>query len=382
MALLAILGFALAIYVGFFNDKQGNITIEIMQPTKVLDIHQVVGGLSVSYDGEELRTAKKNLWLVNATFKNDGNAVIRKSDFDDSSLLSLKVLAGSIVEKPTIITDNKYLKDNLSPYIKGDFMVFSPVIIEPNDKFIVSFFVLGGENISPTISVEGKIAGVKGINVQSMIVSESDKSFLSNVFSASNLWYQIPRLFLYGLLFVIFMALLAVFLTLPGDAVQARRKRKEKSLRRNEIAEYKPDEAISIERKLLLDLYVDGGIDALLDVESCLLLCENRNKLYNNLMEGVNPNGGLDISQLVESAFPLHNFLNPLYEKMNGRRLVSESYAVSESIKLELFNIFDFLNIDLKSSRRERNARKRYEHIELSYRAEMLVREMESEVKE
>lgn len=382
MAFLAIVGFGLAIYTGFFNDKQGNVTIEIMQPTKVLDIHQAVGGLSVSYDGEELRTAKKNLWLVSATFKNDGNAVIKKSDFDESSLLTLNVLAGSIVEKPTVITDNKYLLEHLSPYIKDNHMVFRPVIMEPNDKFIVSFFVLGSENTSPFISAEGKIAGVKGINVQKMIVSEDDKSFFINVFATNSWWYQIPRLFFYGLLFIISMALIAVCLTVPGDIMQARRKKKEKSLRRTQVSEYKPDEAISIERKLLLDLYVDDGIDELLDAESCLLLCEKRKSLYLTLTSNLQPNSGVDVAQIVESAVTLHKGLTPLYEKMKNKGLIAVDYTISESTKGEILEICDFLSIDLKTYRKNRSIQKRLERMELGHRAEILMREMESESKE
>ncbi|HHB0583176.1 TPA: hypothetical protein ACONTJ_006148, partial [Escherichia coli] len=148
-----------------------------------------------------------------------GNAVIRKGDFDDSSLLTLRVSGGEVVEKPTIITDSVYLKDNIKPRISNDSLVFNPVIIEPDEKFRVSFFVLGSENSSPVISLVGKVAGVKGFDILKMSGDSQTESFWSEVFTTSKWWYQIIRVFVYAFLCLILMALLAMSLSIPSDII-------------------------------------------------------------------------------------------------------------------------------------------------------------------
>lgn len=376
MAIVALVSFGVAIYASFYYEKQGQISVELMQPTKVLDVHQAVGGLSISYGGEELRTAKKNLWLINTTIKNTGNAVIRKGDFDDSSLLTLKISGGEVVEKPTLITDSTYLKDNVKPKVTNDTIVFNPIIIEPDEKFLVSFFVLGSEKSSPAISLVGKVAGVKGFNILEMSGDTKTKSIWSELFTTSKWWYQIIRAFAYAFLFLILMALLAMSLSIPGDFFSKRRKNKEQTLRRIESNEYKPEEDISIQRKSLLDFYVSGGGEKLASVDACFKIASNRKKLFLKLKDyGVNEDEKLTRT-IIKALCPLNYRLEKTYEEMCRKKLILGDYEV-ESLSLDEFEqICKYFNVDLNEYRKKMAFERRAKVHGGDHRDEIIMRQL------
>lgn len=368
MAVVALVSFVVAIYTSFYYEKQGNLSIELMQPTKVLDIHQAVGGLTISYGGEELRTAKKNLWLINVTLKNNGNAVIRKSDFDNSSLLSINISDGSIVEKPTLLTESNYLKENLKPRVEGSSLVFNPVIIEPDDKFSVSFFVLGNENSSPIVSSDGKIAGIKNVHIIEMSGDSKDESFWSNVFSTNKWWYQIVRAFSYGFLSIILMALFAICISVPGDFFETRRSKRDKAFRRDETNKYKPDEPISIQRKALLEFYIDGGVSKLAEVDACFKIFENRKDLYFKLKNnGLRDNDKL-IHMIIISMSPLQSHLSITYNEMRKRKIIPKNYDSEDVFVDEFKSITECFEINIDEFNKKKFPPLRDRERELKYR--------------
>lgn len=376
MAVVALVSFGVAIYASFYYEKQGQISVELTQPTKVLDIHEAVGGLSISYDGEELRTAKKNLWLINTTIKNTGNAVIRKGDFDDSSLLTLKISGGEVVEKPTLITDSTYLKDNVKPKVINDTIVFNPIIIEPDEKFLVSFFVLGSEKLSPVISLAGKVAGVKGFNVLEMSDDTKSQSIWNELFTTSKWWHQIIRAFAYAFLCLILMALLVMSLSIPGEFFSKRSKSKVESLRRIEADEYKPEEDISIQRKALLDFYVGGGVGKLESVDACFKIANDRKKLFLKLKNyGVNEDEKLTRA-IINALCSLNYRLEKTYEEMCKKKLILGDYEIDPISLDEFEQICKYFNIDLNEYRKRMFFERRAKNYGMTHRDEVIMRQL------
>lgn len=82
MALLAIVSFAFALFQQFY-EKRPEILVKTEAISPVLSILKPVGGLSISYAGQDLRNSGKTLWVVTATISNDGSAGIKKTDYDD-----------------------------------------------------------------------------------------------------------------------------------------------------------------------------------------------------------------------------------------------------------------------------------------------------------
>lgn len=377
MAIVAIVSIGLAIYLGFFYEKQGDLNVDVMQPTKVLDIHESVGGLTVSYNGQELRSSNKNLWLVSATVRNVGNAVIRKDDFDESALLTLNVVGGEIVEKPTLISESKYIKDNLSPDSNGKFISFHPVIIEPGEKFSVSFFVLGDEYSKPNVTVSGKIAGLKDIKLQEMIDSSSKVGFWEGVLGSERWWYQIIRVFIYSIAFIVFIAVAVALFSAAFDFTDGRKSKKEKDKRINELNDYKPNEAISVVRKVFSDMYLSDGVYALLSIDACLKLSAKRKSLYDKLS-----NNSLDFDEkglyeLVDSAHPIPKRLKENYGELVRKNVIKDIDGVGEEVKTEFDSICDYLNFNMEEFRKAKSLEEKINSIGSKYSNDVIRSEID-----
>jgi hypothetical protein len=163
-AILAIVGFAIGIY-GLLVEHEAELRISGISLSTVFDIHQAVGGLEVSYAGENLRTSKKTLWSATLTMQNTGKASIRKGDFDELAPVGLLITNGEIVDKPTSNGSNEYINKNIRILATKNELTISPIILEPNDFVRMNFLILGPEGAPPSIAAKGKIAGIRAIEL-------------------------------------------------------------------------------------------------------------------------------------------------------------------------------------------------------------------------
>lgn len=284
MAFIAIVGFAIAIYQGFFYEKRGNISIVIDPPARVFDLHQPIGGLEVSYAGEDLRLSKKTLWILSAAIKNIGNAEIKKGDYDDQAPLGLQIDGGQLVDVPSIRTPISYLRQHFKISTGSQKIFFSPVILEPEDSVYVSFLILGPENTKPTISAFGKIAGARSVTLINAESGESTATWAQRVLGADAFWIQPVRLAIYGICGVlsigIFVALIRV---ISSPFVNIQEKRKITS-RRTKIESYRKGEDLSKELRLLTDLYIFYGDWALQTMKTVVTALERRAEYHDRLI--------------------------------------------------------------------------------------------------
>lgn len=162
-----------------FYERKPELSISVDAMSKVFDLYRPVGGLEVSYAGENLRSSKKNLWVLTATIKNIGNAEVRKGDYDDKVPLGLEIGGAVIAERPTLKTNVDYLAKNLSISATGNRILFSPVILEPGESFEITTLLLGSESVKPSIVPIGKLAGIKSIALSTPESPSPEKSVWS-----------------------------------------------------------------------------------------------------------------------------------------------------------------------------------------------------------
>jgi hypothetical protein len=342
MAFLAIVGFGLAIYVGFFYEKQGRLTIDVAEPTKILDIHQSVGGLSVAYNGQDLRENNKNLWFVSVVIQNTGNAVIRKDDFDNNALISFKVLNGNVVDKPSIISKDNYFLKNLIPYIQGNSVVLPPLIMNSGESFSIGFFVLGDEAKSPALSVDGKIAGSDGIRLQK--IESNSRGWLETALSADKPWDHVIRLFVYFIIGLILFIFIIVIITNASSWAGKLKKKKEKQHRRKQIEKYKPDQSLSLEARKVIGVYLDFEPIQFRKVKACLDLAKKRDAIFDKF----EPICHAPLANVIsENSISLPYFLNGTYRKLIGLGLVGDKSPFSSELIIKEFDdLVERLNID------------------------------------
>ena len=207
--LLAIIFGSIAIYTEFVRDASPIIKYEVLSNTKILDVKEDVGGLSIIYNKEDIRKSRKTLSVLVLKVGNEGRSAILKSYYDNAAPLGLEINAGEIIKGEVNSASTPYLQKNLKLTISsGTAVNFSDLIIEPNESFVVKFLILNPEQTSLTVTPIGKIANVKNILLVDQLSDQKTESFMSRVASGS-VWVQLVRVPFYflgfaGVLLIIF----------------------------------------------------------------------------------------------------------------------------------------------------------------------------------
>ncbi|MES2281365.1 MAG: hypothetical protein V4542_08125 [Pseudomonadota bacterium] len=259
-AILGIGGLLFGFYSLFVYEKKGELAISVNAITRVFDIRQPVGGLEVSYAGENLRTSKKALWAVNFSIKNIGNAEVKKGDFDDEQPFGLRFTGAQVVETPTKKANEDYLERGSKLWTSTDTVAIAPVIFEVRDELQVSVLLLGSDVTPPGVSAVGKIAGTKSIQVFD-IDKQSDQSLWYSAFVSDRWPVQAMRLLFYGVLFIFsVVAALAIFASITSQFDKISKKQA-KEKRRQQVEELGATDDL---QKRIYEVYVEHGASLLL----------------------------------------------------------------------------------------------------------------------
>lgn len=276
---IGIVGLVLAVYTAFFYERKPELAVSVDALSKVFDLYRPVGGLEVSYAGENLRSSKKNLWVLTATVKNVGNAEVRKVDYDDKSPLGLEIGGAVIAERPTLKTTVNYLGENLAVSFTGNQIVFSPVILEPGDAFEITVLLLGSESAKPTVTPVGKVAGIKTISLTTPETPTPNRSIWRQSVEATSPWVHLIRgpIYMFGtLLSLILVGVAIAALMSPISKIQERRK---VAQRQAQLREYRQHEELRKESRYLIDQYVASGEAGLARVARYLRIYARRESL-------------------------------------------------------------------------------------------------------
>lgn len=278
MAVIALFGVGFGIYQTYFYEKSKVLTISQGAFTKVFDVYQPVGGLEISYAGENLRNSKKVLWAVNFTILNSGETGIKIGDFDDKAPLGIAVQGGDIVDQPKYLASNDYIQKTLELKITKEKITLSPIILESKDNINFSMLVLGSVDIQPKLIALGVVAGIGQITKVSAMAATGKKSIWRNATEADSLLVQVVRYFTYFFLGTLALGLCMLAVITPFAAIEdalAVRKRKKTLLK------FKHNEDISKEARYLIELYQESGMH---DLKGVWRAIEKR-KIYHTYYE-------------------------------------------------------------------------------------------------
>tara|TARA_B110000908_G_C10177984_1_gene414209 strand:+ start:88 stop:1230 length:1143 start_codon:yes stop_codon:yes gene_type:complete len=226
ITLLGVIGAVVTIYA-FLQEKKVDLRYEIIANTNVLDFNADISKLEVAYDSTNLKQTGENLRIYTVKIVNNGNENIIKEFYDENDLIGIKLSSGKIIEKPELIqSSNDYLKRNLhfKDYQK-DKVIFSRVILESEEFFVVKLLVLHKKNEIPKIISFGKIAGQQTIDVVNSIDVKQELTFLKKTFYG-NIWTQLLRLIVYLLIGFAIIGLLIGLSDIIGNRKEKKRKNK------------------------------------------------------------------------------------------------------------------------------------------------------------
>lgn len=208
--LLAAIFGGIAIYTEFVRDTRPVIKYEILSNTKILDVKEDVSGLSILYNGEDIRKARKTLSVLVVRVSNEGRSPILKSYYDGDSPLGFSINSGEVIKAEIIAATTDYLRANVGIRVRHPSNVeFSKAIIEPTESFTVKSLILNSEQSALSIVPEGKIASVKNLLLTDRTSEQTKETFLMKVVSGS-IWVQVLRIPTYVIAFI--LLLLVVFM--------------------------------------------------------------------------------------------------------------------------------------------------------------------------
>lgn len=287
ITLIGIIGAFVTIYA-FLQEKKVDLRYEIIANTNVLDFNADISKLEVSYDSTNLKQTGENLRIYTVKIVNNGKENIIKEFYDENDLIGIKLSSGKIIEKPELIqSSNDYLKRNLHfKDYQTDKVIFSRVILESEEFFIIKLLVLHKKNEIPEIISFGKIAGQQTIDVVNAIDVKQEMTFLKKTFYG-NIWTQLLRLVVYLL---IGFAIIALIVNI-SEKIE---KKKEKRRKEKNVSEFKTlkdyqytrmddaifDRYLSVESKYF-------ATDELVKMSNLIDKEDELNKTYKELSEQV-----------------------------------------------------------------------------------------------
>ncbi|MBI5205349.1 MAG: hypothetical protein HZA11_10570 [Nitrospirae bacterium] len=263
--LAAIFG-GIALYTEFFRDVSPSIRYQIISNTRILDVKEDIGGLSIIYNNEDIRQARKTLSVLAIKVSNEGRSAILKNYYDSASPLGFLINSGQIIKGEVISATTPYLRENAKiVLIDNKTVEFSQVIVEPRESFAMKFLILNPENTPLLVTPKGKVAGVKQIALVDQLMDEKEASFLYKVVSGS-IWIQISRVPIYFFGFILSLIIIVAPFALISSMLDERRKKKiVKQFKTHTSSKY--DET----NKALYDYYINNNLRTLLRLRKILV---------------------------------------------------------------------------------------------------------------
>ena len=244
---LAALFGGIAVYTEFVRDTSPLVKYEILSNTRILDVKEDVTGLSIIYNNEDIRKARKTLSVLIVRVGNEGRSPILKTYYDNASPLGLSISSGEIITAEVISATTDYLKQNAGISVRDPSNVeFSQMIIEPNESFTTKLLVLNPEQRALTVLPKGKIASVKKLLLVDRQSEQAKETFIMKVVSGS-LWVQVVRTLTYVAAFI----LLLIVLIAPQAYISDQRDR----WKRNRVVKRFKSRANSTVRELNAKVY-------------------------------------------------------------------------------------------------------------------------------
>ena len=280
--IFGIISILIALYVAFIYTPPTSLSYEITSYTKVMDIYEDVSKLDIFYDGTNIKSEGKILTIVTLNIINNGRTSIDNNSYDEENPLGFAVYNGIIVDNVQLIdASNEYLLNNLKiTQIESTKVIFSKAIIEPDEFFKLKILILHEKSENPIISSEGKIVGIKNIQVIKKYLDSQKEPLLNQIFSGSII-IQVLRIILYPVIFFAAIILIIIPTIIISDKY-SEHKRKDK------VKEFifKTNLTIEDNDKKILNLYVENG-DAISDFKKIINLNFNIDRHYNEIIKSL-----------------------------------------------------------------------------------------------
>jgi len=273
LGIISVLLASAGLYSGF-HAPTPSISMVSVNEANVLDVHEPLEGLTVSFQGKDIEQEDSNLRILTINVENSGEVDILQGYYDPDDIWGIQVQNGEIIDVRLVDSNSDYITANLNPTVTGeqDIVEFKKVIFEREKFFTLEILVLHEKDKLPEIIPIGKIAGIDRVPVVKYQPGEAEPNFFGQLISG-NAWVHFVRFIIY--LVAASMTLVAAGLSAVG--VMELRDRWKTVRRRRMVERYL--EVVSprggAKSRILSEMYVNRGPEGLRTVKA-LLEKENR----------------------------------------------------------------------------------------------------------
>jgi len=204
---------------GLLYHPKPALRVETIEDTRVLDVHEPIGNLDITYRGESLKLSNRELRVLLVRISNTGGADIGLDSFDPLAPLGIQIQGGDLLEEPTVLGSSNYLTQSVkltrsNPHT----VVIAPVMMEAGEWIDIKLLIAAKVGEIPKIEAIGKVLGVKSIEAPGERKA-STESIWHRVTGADSEWIQLARIPVYGIGSLLLLLLLAAVVAVTMVAI-------------------------------------------------------------------------------------------------------------------------------------------------------------------
>lgn len=256
LGIIAVVGFGVSIYLGFFRKTAPQLEYEVLSVTDFFNNTERASYIKIYIDSLDVQESHLNISTYSVRVANKGNEDISFYDYDKGEF-GLRIKDGTVLETPILLdASTDYIKGKFEisdSVVKTSFVEMPKMVLDIDDYFVVKIVVLHAVNTTPSFIPEGKISGQRNILVNP--IQSKKQSFWKTVF-CGNWSVQIVRGIVYFLISMMVIVMIAGSVSSISDSMDKRRRRKTLNSipKKNSII------------KIVEDEYINNG-----DYKICLL---------------------------------------------------------------------------------------------------------------
>lgn len=356
VTLLGIAGAVVTIYTAFFQEETVNVQYVITANANVLDINANISKLDIIYDSTSLKQKNENLKILNIKVINTGEADVLKNYFDENEPLGFEISNGEIIEQPELIeTSSDYISKNLKiRYPNHKQAIFSQVILESEEYFVVKVLILHKNEETPEVLPIGKIAGQKEIGIINASEVKEERPFLVETFFG-NIWIQIVRLIAY-FIFIVILVIIMISVSEKLNDIRTDKRRKKNVKNFKEQTDYDHNRM----NDAIFDRYLRHGSESFRTMRNLVTNERELNSLYKESLSRLKKQK--DSEDEIDLRYD-YNRLDYNWEVLN--EMINDGLLLKDGSKLSVNQPMKTCLIKFSGFLKERGDLNRREHFEL-----------------
>lgn len=236
-------------------EKRPRVAFTIVNEANVLDVHQSMQDLSITFRGEDLQNRNLNLRILTIRLENTGDVDILQGQYDQTEPWGFAITNGRLVEVRVKGSNSDYLRHAIRPALRDNVAYLAKTILERGRYVSLEALVIHSKGSDPTVHPFGKIAGIDKLEVL-RARRPDDLPWWQQAWGGPAL-VQLVRLFSYFVALVIVLGCavgLVALVAFTGDRVARWRRRRLVEPFQKELPPL---------QSAFVQLFVDRGLGAL-----------------------------------------------------------------------------------------------------------------------